>query len=158
MKKIILTVAILTFAGLAGCSTGSKILNPYDDEFVCPYTDEGMCTSMKKAYELSFEQEEDTEVCPDGNCDKAFREKTMNNENYKKVNSAKEVYQEKKYQMLAGLIQEEEPPIIIPPAVVRVLILSYTGDRNDMFGFRYAYFFGSKPEWVLPTAYDRRGE
>lgn len=178
MKAKYLICILTVFLGLMGCSSMSKVLNPYEDEFNCPYTDEGMCTSVKNAYNKSFEVDPDSEeeVCPDGNCDKAFRENNIADEtagqepaeeNVQKKKSdvkpapqprasAKAVYQEKKYEILAGLIQEEEPPIVVPPEVVRVLVLSYTGAKNEMFGFRYAYFFGTQPEWMLSTAFEGR--
>lgn len=158
MKAYTIAVLILLATMLTGCGSMSKIFNPYDDEFACPYSDPGMCTSVQKAYNASLNEEErtttingkvqgeQTPVCENGNCPQPAPVVV------KREPAPKKIYEERKYETLAGLIQEEETPVMIPPQVVRVLILSYTGSENEMFGFRYAYFFATEPTWMPSTA------
>lgn len=153
-KALLLIVSLVLMTGMfSGCGTVGKVFNPYEDEFACPYSDPGMCTSVKKAYDASLVDVEEKDSvseaapCETGDCPGATR-----SENVRSGSDPQSVYQQHKYETLAGLIQEEEPPVVIPPEVVRVLILSYTGSENEMFGFRYAYFFASDPKWMPSMA------
>ncbi len=135
--KRISTVFMIFF--FSGCT----IFNPYKDSFQCQDIDEGKCASIEKAYEYSLKSVEKGNKnldCPD--CEPETLE--ADNMDY-------EIYREIKFEKLRELIAEERPPIVVPPEVVRVLILSYTGDGNEMFGHRYAYFFASEPKWILST-------
>ena len=50
-------------------------------------------------------------------------------------------YQEALYKELAGLLKEPITPVVAPPKVMRVLLLPYKGDANELYMLRYIYFF-----------------
>jgi conjugal transfer pilus assembly protein TraV len=58
-------------------------------------------------------------------------------------------YQEALYKELAGLLKEPLTPIVAPPKVMRVLLLPYKGDSNELYMLRYIYFFVEEPKWIL---------
>jgi len=58
-------------------------------------------------------------------------------------------YQDALYKRLAGLLKEPTTPLLVPPQVVRVLFLSYTGEEDELYMPRYIYFFVDKPRWIL---------
>jgi len=60
-------------------------------------------------------------------------------------------YQDVLYRKLASLIRQPSTPVVVPPDVVRVLILSYTGSDNELFSYRYVYFFATDPKWIIST-------
>jgi conjugal transfer pilus assembly protein TraV len=49
---------------------------------------------------------------------------------------------------LAQLLKEPQAPMIVPPRIVRVLILPYKGGE-DLFMARYAYLQVESARWVL---------
>lgn len=131
---------------LSGCAS---IFNPYEDEFQCPETYNGKCISLGNAYRESVEgidynkpENCSGKDCNDNNGFEAVRRKS---------HEARLIFQEKMYQRLTGLINEPEPPVVVPPKVVRVLILSYTDQQNVMLGYRHAYFFATQPKWMFST-------
>jgi hypothetical protein len=53
---------------------------------------------------------------------------------------------------MTSIIDQPETPFVIPPDVIRVLIPSYTGSDNALYGSRYVYFFVTEPQWSLSSA------
>lgn len=104
---------------VAGC------LNPYASEFSCPETDLGKCVSVTDAYQESRGAEGGSE------------------------RSDSEDYREALFDRLAGLLDEPETPLVVPPKVMRVLMLPYEGQEEELYLFRYAYIFTDRPRWVL---------
>jgi len=130
MQRIVLLVCLVIVTGCA------SVMNPYSSDFSCPETNKGKCVSVKKAYSESMETnpiEDEIDYDKD--------QETM---------SASEIsYQDAMYQELAGLLNEPVTPIVAPPKVMRVLLLPYRGDKNELYMYRYVYFFVDKPKWVL---------
>src|SRR3989339_1868757 len=50
-KVLLLLLPLVSLFG--GCAA---MLNPYDEEFSCPYTDKGACQSATQAYETSLQE------------------------------------------------------------------------------------------------------
>jgi len=151
MKKTINAIIIMVFAGglLSGC--GGKIFNPYEDSFSCPEISDGKCISMPNAYEESIngpkKQPTGDKKGKNGNGEQA----TVTPDIFKDRTSTESQYKEMKFAKMKALIGESPTPIVVPPDVVRILILPYTGDENEMFSYRYLYFFATKPSWIMPT-------
>jgi conjugal transfer pilus assembly protein TraV len=145
-KNVFSILAIILCAiCFGGCSA---IVSPYKSEFQCPIVDKGKCVSVQTAYKESVDNplvkssdETSCETCDDQ--EKADAKAETPNLEYK--------YQDSLYKKLASLIEQPSTPIVVPPDVVRVLILSYTGSDNELFGYRYVYFFATQPEWVIST-------
>ena len=133
---VLVCTAILYFTGCA------SIFNPYQEEFQCPDTYKGKCVSMKTAYDESIEGVEYNE---DGKENPLIK---SNGHNFK---NAQDEYQKRLYKKLADIIEEPEVPVVIPPKILRVLILSYTNNENHMYGHRFVYILAQEPKWVFST-------
>lgn len=155
-----LFIIMMLFGGLSfsGCTA---LVSPYNSEFQCPTMDKGKCVSVKTAYDESV----DNPLVRDGDepcsCDE---DKNKDKDKDKKKDSGqlspglapvnrgpKSDFENAMYQRLASLISEPTPPLVAPPEVMRVLILSYTGSDNNLFSFRYVYFFATDPKWIFST-------
>lgn len=125
MMRPLLFLALLTMP-LAGC------LNPYASDFNCPETYNGKCVSVSDAYKESranfFGPAQGTDPG---------------------------LYQDTLYDRMAGLLKEPETPMVVPPKVMRVLMLPYEGQDEELYLFRYAYIFTDRPRWVLTDPLDK---
>ncbi len=155
--KYIKLIAIIGFCvSISGCAA---IFNPYNSEFSCPETNKGACVSTTEAYKRSLSGEDETnlELCKDGKCEKVDKS-SANGKVHEGMNgqsgAPESVYQKNLFRELTALIEEPETPIIAPPNVVRILLLSYTGEDNQFYGWRYVYFMDGSPKWVYGT-FDR---
>ncbi len=117
-------IAILALFFLSGCAS---VFNPYESKFQCPPTDPGKCVPIKEAYKESLSQSHNATEAPDG----------------------RNLYLEEKFRLLRALIEEPEPPVIKPPKILRVLILSYVGEENELYGWRYVYIMVDEPAWII---------
>ena len=158
---IILIILALCFSGC------SAIVSPYNAEFQCPETDKGKCVSVQAAYKESIDNplvkadpeksKPPCEACG-GNERKGPKQSeelqldTIPKSDAYKSGNPKHQYQDALYRKLASLIGQPSTPVVVPPDVVRVLILSYTGSENDLFSYRYVYFFATEPSWIISTA------
>jgi conjugal transfer pilus assembly protein TraV len=158
---IILIILALCFSGC------SAIVSPYNAEFQCPETDKGKCVSVQTAYKESIDNplvktgpEKSKPPCEtySGNERKGPEQSeehqldTIPESNAYNSGNPKHQYQDALYRKLASLIGQPSTPVVVPPDVVRVLILSYTGSENDLFSYRYVYFFATEPSWIISTA------
>lgn len=134
---VLISMVILSFTGCA------SIFNPYQEEFQCPETYKGKCVSMKTAYDESIEGVKYNNE--DGRENPLIKSKTRNPDN------AQDEYHKRLYKKLADIIKEPEVPVVIPPKILRVLILSYTNNENDMYGHRFVYILAQEPKWVFST-------
>ncbi len=146
-SKMIIACILMMFGILSGCQS---VFNPYDDSFQCPEVHEGTCASIPNAYRQSLTGKS----LPDQECSECAEntdEDKLNEHGAAPSKDSKTLYQEKRFEKLHTLIEADHPPIVVPPEVVRVLVMSYTGRENEMFGFRYIYFFATNPSWLLST-------
>ena len=119
MMKQLLLPALLTM-------TLTGYLNPYAGDFYCPKTDNGKCVSVEDAYYESKGHFSGTPGQP-GSGD----------------------YQDALYGRMAGLLKEPETPMVVAPKVMRVLMLPYEGQDEELYLYRYAYIFTDRPRWIL---------
>ena len=131
----LMCVAILSFTGCA------SVFNPYQEEYQCPDTYKGKCVSMKTAYDESIQG-----VKYDN---KGGKKNPLIKSKDRDPNSAQDEYQKRLFKKLSDIIEEPKVPVVIPPKVLRVLILSYTNNDNDMYGHRYVYILAGEPKWVF---------
>jgi conjugal transfer pilus assembly protein TraV len=57
--------------------------------------------------------------------------------------------QNSRYKTLADLLENPDAPMLNPPKILRVLVLPYKGDNNELFMTRYAYIEIEKAQWIL---------
>jgi len=120
-----LPFALLPILFLTGCGS---VLNPYHEDFNCQARDAaGHCVDTPSAYAeaVAGHHPATPEV--------GITEKRID---------------EARLDKLAQLLKDPQTPMIVPPKVLRVLILPYKGDE-DLFMARYAYLQVDSSRWVL---------
>jgi len=140
----------------AGCVT-----QPYKTSFQCPGTYEGMCETLDDAYFDSVHG-----IDPKKFDEKwAEKEKQWEEKNKKLIEARKKAasperhdkgeieYRKRLFKELSSLLAEPVKPLVAPPKVVRVLVLSSlardTGRKTIFVSPRYVYFMLDDPHWLL---------
>jgi conjugal transfer pilus assembly protein TraV len=140
---------------LSGCSA---LVSPYSTTFQCPDSDKGKCVSVQTAYNESVEDNPLVREPADAECDaceETADKKKEEKRGHKEQGALKELkyhYQDSLYKKMTAILEQPETPFVIAPDVIRVLIPSYTGSDNALYGSRYVYFFVTDPQWSLSSA------
>jgi len=165
MKKCLIIITVLY---LWGCGA---ILNPYKDDFSCPERDKGKCIKVEGAYKESLQKKSGNILNDKENkmaCEKCRKEAKNNNvsedtyctacstseanqsgNNRKTTESSETIYQRAVNKKLATMLKQPNTPLIAPPQVMRVLVLPYKGDMNELYMMRYIYLLIDDPKWVV---------
>lgn len=145
MRRVVSLIVLAAF--FMGCAS---VLNPYESDFDCPETGRGKCVSVRDAYGESLEKNPSTGGKKDAG-DTAKQKREDGKESGKPGPEEREItnYHASRYRELSGLLQEPVTPLVAPPKVMRVLLLPYTGDANELYMMRYIYFFVEGPKWIL---------
>lgn len=149
--RIILLSTVMLFA-LSGFGC-SSILNPYSSDFSCPKTENGKCVDIETAHEESLaktgkKNSETSAIRCDGK-DCESKDKADKREKGDKTATPDITYQDELHKKLAGLLAQPTTPVVAPPAVMRVLMLPYKGDENELYMLRYVYIIVDGPKWVM---------
>jgi conjugal transfer pilus assembly protein TraV len=108
------------------------VLNPYNEDFKCRARDDaGECIDTPTAYK------------------KARYPETETTEKTELQNGVKQEIQDIRYAVLAQLLQEEKKPLLQPPKILRVLLLPYKGEGEELFMSRYVYVKIEDSKWIL---------
>ncbi len=152
MRRIFRGMGLLALAALAaGCST----VGIYDSEFSCPASYNGRCVSLPEAHRLANQGQDNAQSDPsvikakkdeDGEDGEATPLKIVA-PNGTEVAQSK--YKESLYKRLDSLVREPKAPIVAPAQVMRVLLLPYKGEGNELYMLRHVYFFVDDPKWVV---------
>ena len=138
MRKLIFYLVLA--AALSGCAGA---MNPYSSSFSCPNFKNGRCESVEDAYKSST----------DGKYQDLWKESGAGKSKKEKIEPTDaDLYQSTLYGRLNGLLKSPVSPMVVPPQVMRVLILPYTGRDNELYMERYVYLFLSGPKWLLNDA------
>lgn len=125
LNKITRCGLFLLLLLLSGCGAA---LNPYHENFNCQAPeDSGHCVDTPSAYEEAV------------GINQLLKGEAANTE--KQIDEAR-------LERLAQLLKEPQAPMIVPPRILRVLILPYRG-KDDLFMARYAYLQVESARWVL---------
>jgi len=165
MKKCLI---IITMLCLWGCGA---ILNPYKDDFSCPDQDKGKCIKVEGAYKESLQKKKINTLNEKENkaaCEKCRKEAKNNNvsedtyctacstsetdksgNNRRPTESSETMYQRAVNKKLATMLKARNTPLIAPPQVMRVLVLPYRGDMNELYMMRYIYLLIDDSKWVV---------
>ena len=66
------------------------------------------------------------------------------------LSPAERHYVESLYDVLTKLLKDPQAPVIMPPKIVRVLILPYQNqDGKHLYSARYVYVLVEDPKWIL---------
>jgi conjugal transfer pilus assembly protein TraV len=116
---------------LSACAPAKDAINPYNENFKCRATDdEGKCIDTPTAYqEARYPQVAEGESGP--------------------TEDEQQAIQDNRYRILAELLQEPQKPLLQPPKVLRVLLLPYRGESDELFMTRYVYLKIEDAKWIL---------
>lgn len=129
-KSFYYILLIILCLSLQSCAGVKEAVNPYDEHFHCRATDlEGRCVDTPTAYDNA--RHPPATVKPDP------------------AKSLKEQERASQYRDIARLLNAPQTPMLRPPKILRVLILPYKGEHNELFMTRYAYLEVQPPSWVL---------
>jgi conjugal transfer pilus assembly protein TraV len=154
--------------------TGCSVINPYEENFRCRTRDDaGKCIDTPSAYnearnprDLSTATcvnskgeavpcpgvQRDTSNCVNQNGDSI---PCSSNDSIKVVVQPLQVHpnklsaQNSRYKALAELLDEPDKPMLEPPKVMRVLLLPYKGEGDELFMTRFVYLKLKDSQWVL---------
>ena len=129
LNQIVGYLFLLFVLLLAGCG---PVLNPYNEDFKCRAKDDaGECIDTPTAYQKARHPETKAAVTPDP------------------AKTAQQELQENRYKIVSELLKEETKPLLQPPKILRVLLLPYKGDDEELFMSRYVYLKIEDSQWVL---------
>ena len=124
--------SLLLMVLLSACAPVKDVINPYEENFKCRAKDsEGKCVDTPLAYK-------------DARYPSAIPGAGENTINISQLEA-----QNSRYKTLADLLENPEAPLLNPPKILRVLVLPYKGDNNELFMTRYAYLEIEKAQWIL---------
>ena len=133
---------LLLLSGIAllsnGCAPLENAINPYEENFKCRAEDTGECIDTPTAYEKAR--------YPEPEVDKYIEEKpnTQNESHIKKL-----TVQDQRYKTLTRLLEKPKKPLLQPPKILRVLLLPYKGEDEELFMTRYVYVKIENSKWIL---------
>ena len=126
MNPLLIGLLILTV--VAGCAPVKNAVNPYEENFRCRAKDsEGQCVDTPTAYRQARVPDPATET----------------------TSAVQDEAQGERYRAISELLEAPETPLLNPPKILRVLLLPYRGEANELFMSRYAYLEIEPAEWVL---------
>ncbi|MCK9293499.1 MAG: type IV conjugative transfer system lipoprotein TraV [Desulfobulbaceae bacterium] len=178
LKYVILPLLLLPLL-LSGCGGLGKVVNPYEENFKCRTRDDaGKCIDTPSAYkEARFPDADHASEtsCTNANgdtipCPGATNEsKTCTDidstaipcppagtdgfsiivTKVSKTNINQLTAQNSRYKALTELLEEPDRPMLEPPKIMRVLMLPYKGENDELFMTRYIYLKLKESQWVL---------
>ncbi len=77
-----------------------------------------------------------------------YREPASGDKGEQATGIIKEI-QDARYHLVAGLLKEEKKSILKPPKILRVLLLLYKGESDELFMSRYVYAKIEDSKWIL---------
>ena len=140
---------LLSLLLLSGCGGVGRVVNPYEENFKCRTRDDaGKCISTPSAYkEARFPDADNASAtnCTDANGDTApCPPATPDASNIHELTA-----QNSRYKTLTALLAEPDKPMLEPPRIMRVLMLPYKGENDELFMTRYVYLKLKESQWVL---------
>lgn len=135
LKLLLLLGAIALLSN--GCAPLENAINPYEENFKCRAAeDTGECIDTPTAYEKARYPDPDLyiEESPD----------TQNGLSIKKL-----TVQDQRYKALTRLLEKPKKPLLQPPKILRVLLLPYKGENEELFMTRYVYVKIEDSKWIL---------
>jgi len=117
---------------LSACGPLQETVNPYNENFKCRARDDaGECIDTPTAYKKA-----------------RYPEPVSGVEAEPATGITREI-QDNRYRLVAGLLKEEKKPLLQPPKILRVLLLPYKGEDDELFMSRYVYVKIEDSKWIL---------
>ena len=79
----------------------------------------------------------------------AYRQARVPDPTTASTSAVQDEAQGERYRAISDLLEAPETPLLNPPKILRVLLLPYRGEANELFMSRYAYLEIEPAEWVL---------
>jgi len=134
---LILMSAAIAFSA---CTPLQDAINPYEENFKCRASDDdGKCIDTPTAYKLARYPDPDVDMALEGDP----------NAQLDRMNIKKLTVQGQRYKTLAGLLKQPKKPLLQPPKILRVLLLPYKGEDEELFMTRYVYVKIEDSKWIL---------
>ena len=154
MKLQHVILPLLLLVPLSGCGgLLGELVNPYEENFKCRTRDDaGKCIDTSSAYkEARFPDVNAGETsCTNVNGDTIPCPPAITPESgITKTNINQLTAQNSRYKALTELMQEPDKPMLEPPKIMRVLMLPYKGESDELFMTRYVYLKLKESQWVL---------
>ncbi|MDD3816432.1 MAG: type IV conjugative transfer system lipoprotein TraV [Desulfocapsaceae bacterium] len=179
IKSLSVVLPLLLLLLLSGCSGFKSVINPYEENFKCRTRDDaGKCIDTPSAYkEARFPDADDASdttcsdtkgnkvPCPDATntpttctdvegtvvpCPPATTDESkIIVTRVSKTNTNQLTAQSNRYKVLTELLEEPDKPMLAPPKIMRVLMLPYKGESDELFMTRYVYLKLKESQWVL---------
>lgn len=132
---------------LSACAPMQNAVNPYEEDFKCRAKDDtGKCIDTPSAYqEARFPEAGDPSDCP--NCPE--NSESINPAAPEPRNAGRIDAQSSRYRVLTELLEEPDKPMLEPPKIMRVLMLPYKGEQDELFMPRYVYLKLRDSQWIL---------
>ena len=135
MKRLCICLLVLSL--VSGCASVKDAVNPYEENFKCRAKDsEGKCVDTPSAYKEAR--------LPD------------NQGTDSSISTSRIEAQNSRYKTLVDLLEAPETPVLNPPRILRVLLLPYKGENNELFMTRYAYLEIEPAQWVLTEVNEKK--
>ena len=104
----------------------------------------------KTACEKCRKEAKNNNVSEDTYCTACSTSETNKSGNNRRTTESSEtMYQRAVNKKLATMLKAPNTPLIAPPQVMRVLVLPYKGDMNELYMMRYIYLLIDDPKWVV---------
>ena len=121
-----------------GCAPMKDAINPYEETFKCKAAeDTGECIDTPTAYEKARYPEQEADRYIEDNPD------------VQELHIKKLTVQEQRYKALTRLLEKPKKPLLQPPKILRVLLLPYKGENEELFMTRYVYVKIEDSKWIL---------
>jgi len=153
MKLQYVILPLLLLVPLSGCGgLVGELVNPYEENFKCRTRDDaGKCIDTSSAYQEARFPDVDNAgetSCTNVNGDTIPCPPATTAESAK-TNINQLTAQNSRYKTLTELMQEPDKPMLEPPKIMRVLMLPYKGENDELFMTRYVYLKLKESGWVL---------
>lgn len=123
---------LLLFILLISCAPLQETINPYEENFKCKARDDAReCIDTPTAYKKARYPKATTEAVAEP------------------ADDIKQDVQNNRYKLVAELLQEEKKPLLQSPKILRVLMLPYKGENEELFMSRYVYAKIEDSRWIL---------
>lgn len=140
VSLLILSAAVMIGSGCA------SIMNPYSENFSCEGNgDNGKCGHVYSHYVESKSHNMQTQLEPPAALSPALSGGVTS----PKISESEVLYRDAYYQKTASILKAPVTPLAEPPKAARVTFFSYTGDDDVLFMPRVAYYFKTKPKWIM---------
>jgi len=154
MKLQYVILPLLLLVPLSGCGgLVGELVNPYEENFKCRTRDDaGKCIDTSSAYkEARFPDVDNASEtsCTNVSGDTIPCPPATTAESGIRTNINQLTAQNSRYKALTELMQEPDKPMLEPPKVMRVLMLPYKGENDELFMTRYVYLKLKESQWVL---------